>query len=98
MSFPSVSQPKNLELRDILRIGLNFLTFLQESEKPEEGTWCSPFLYEIKWFAFFTLQRHTILLVEKSGSEEIVFPVPPGLYGIQFSILLLGKNICNTDD
>lgn len=81
VSFPSVYQPKNLELRDILGIGLNFLTFLKESEKPEEGTQCSLFLYKGKCrgFIFFSLQQHTIRLVEEPqchlGSMGSSFPV-----------------------
>lgn len=40
---------KNLEVRGILRIGFHVhVAFLHESEKPEDGTQCSPFLYERK--------------------------------------------------
>lgn len=63
---------KNLEVRGILRSGLHFhLTFLHESEKPEDGTKCSPFLYERKWQSII-LQWHTTLLVDEPGSNRAV--------------------------
>lgn len=96
---------KNLEVRDILRIGLDFhLTFLHESEKPEDGTQCSPFLYERKWQNLI-LQWHTILLVDEPGSSRAAAALRRlspqfchlGCMGSSFPVLSW-QSIRNSDD